>query len=518
MSTIPGLLARSVERFSMRSALLEPATDGSMSELTYKAFQEKVQGFAGYLQQQHFKKDDRLLLWSASGIEWLIIYMGTLTLGGVIVPLDVNSKEDFIQKVAKVTHAKILITTEKQYKTLKETELVLLDIEALPAGTLDKNALPEILPDDLAQIIFTSGTTGNPKGVMLTHNNITSNVEGAAAVVDIRPTDRALSILPLSHMFELTIEVALLYCGASIVYSRTLVPDTLLKLLSTQHVTCMALVPQALQLFLNGIERTVRQQKRERQWELLHRVARYIPFSWRKIPFQAVHSRFGGHFRFFFSGGAYLAPMLANKWEGMGFKIIQGYGATECSPIITATPPKEHNLASVGRALPGVEVRIADDKEILARGPNVSPGYLDNPEATALSFHDGWYHTGDLGELDAQNNLYLKGRKKNIIVLSNGLNVYPEDIENVLSTMPGIKDVVVIGLDKDNQGPEVHAIVLTDEPEQVKASIQQANKRLASHQQIKGSTIWPDKDFPRTHTMKVKRQDVLSRIAELRKK
>jgi len=231
-----------------------------------------------------------------------------------------------------------------------------------------------------------------------------------------------------------------------------------------------------------------------------------------------VHKRFGGLFRFFVSGGAYLPPTLAAYWEEMGFRVMQGYGATECSPIVSATPYREHVLDSVGRPLWGVEVRIAEDKEILVRGPNVALGYWKNPEATAAAFKDGWYHTGDLGYLNDNGHLYLKGRKKNLIVLANGMNVYPEDIENALQTNPVVKDAAVFGLMEKDQGPEVHAVLLMEDTAQAKSVIQQTNKQLAAHQQVRGFTVWPDADFPRTHTLKVKRLDVLNRLQELRGK
>ncbi|HCP75565.1 MAG TPA: hypothetical protein DIU08_13105, partial [Ktedonobacter sp.] len=334
--------------------------------------------------------------------------------------------------MAETTNAKFLITSQKQFAGLKQTSLPLIDLDALPQETIDRAKLPEVHEDDLAEIVFTSGTTGQPKGVMLSHRNIASNATSAVTVVNMRSEDRALSVLPLSHMFEMTIELALIHSGASIVYARSLVPERLLSLLSSQHVTCSVLVPQALQLFLNGIEREVRRQKKEKQFKQLLNIAARLPFGWRRYLFGSVHKRFGGHFRFFVSGGAYLPLKLAERWENMGFRVLQGYGATECSPIISATPYHEHVLDSVGKPLDGVEVRIAEDKEILVHGPNVALGYWKNPDATAAFFKDGWYYTGDLGYIDEKKNVYLKGRKKNVIVLANGLNVYPEDIENVL--------------------------------------------------------------------------------------
>ncbi len=515
MQTINALFAKAVERFGERFALCEPEGD-HMSELTYRALQERAQHFAGYLQNEQFEKGDRLLLWSASRIDWLVAYLGALLVGVIVVPLDVNTKEDFLDRVSRITEAKLLITTRKQKEELKNISLPFVDIDTLPQASLDPSRLPEISGNDLAELVFTSGTTGQPKGVMLSHDNIASNATAAVEVVDIHADDCALSILPLSHMFEMTIEIALLHSGARIIYARSLAPDTLLKLLSSQHVTCMVLVPQALQLFLNGIERQVKKQHQEKAFAQLLKIAAFLPFGWRKLLFRSVHQRFGGRFRFFVSGGAYLPLQIAEKWERMGFRAMQGYGATECAPVISATPYKEHVLASVGKPLPGVEVRINPDQEILVHGPNVAQGYWRNPEATAASFKDGWYYTGDLGYQDAQGYLYLKGRKKNLIVLANGLNVYPEDIENILQHQELVKDAVVLGLTKQDQGPEIHAVLLMEDPSQAKSVIQQVNKQLASYQQIRSFTIWPEADFPRTHTLKVKRQDVLDKLPALR--
>ena len=516
MRTINALFASAVERFPGRTALLEPADDGSIVSYTYAELQAKVYKFTGYLQEQHFVKGQRIMLWAPSRVDWMVALLGTLLAGGVVVPLDNNSKEDFIERIAQMTESAYLITTRKQYATLKNSSLTLIDLDNLPQGTLDAAALPEVTGDDLAELVFTSGTTGQPKGVMLSHWNITSDAMAALEVVHITQEDRTLSILPMSHMFEMTIEIAELEKGASILYARSLVPDTLLKLLGSQGVTCMVLVPQALQLFMHGIERQVRMLKKERQWELLHRVARRLPFGWRRILFGTVHKRFGGHFRFFVSGGAYLPPKLSERWENMGFRVMQGYGATECSPVVSVTRYEDHTYESIGQPLPGMEVKIAEDGELLVHGPNVAQGYWKNPEATAAAFQDGWYYTGDLGSMDDKGRIYLKGRKKNLIVLANGLNVFPEDIENVLLTNPAIKDAVVIGLMEKDEGPTVYGILLMEDPSQAKAVIQQTNKQLASHQQIRGYTVWPDKDFPRTHTLKVKRPEVMERLQAIR--
>ena len=501
---------------AMCQPLKKPTEGDQISTLTYQALQERVHLFAGYLQQQQIAKGERLMIWSASRADWLIAYLGALLVGLVVVPLDVNTKEDFLVRIAESTEAKFLVTTQKLYNGLKHPPAPLIDLDALPQGPLDMTQLPLIAENDLAELVFTSGTTGQPKGVMLSHYNIASNAIASAQIVNLRSSDRALSILPLSHMFEMTIELAIIHVGASIVYARTLVPDTLLKLFSTQQVTCMVSVPQALQLFFNSITREVRRLGKETQWEMLHRIAARLPFGIRRYLFGTVHKRFGGHFRFFVSGGAYLSPRLAQGWEDMGFRVLQGYGTTECAPVVSATPFSDHNLESVGKPLPQVDIRIADDQEILVHGPNVALGYWKNPEATTASFKDGWYYTGDLGYLDAKKNLYLKGRKKNLIVLANGMNIYPEDIENVLLSNEAIKEAIVFGLTNQKQEPEVHAVLLMPDPGQAKAAIQLANMQLASHQHIRSFTIWPEQDFPRTHTLKVKRQDVLNKLQAIR--
>ena len=516
METINELLYTAVERYKHRPVLLEPVEESSMSSLTYGGLLERAQGFAGYLQAEKVERGERMLLWSASRIDWMVAFLGALLVGAVIVPLDVNSKEDFLSRVKQTTEAKYLITTQKQYSGLKQPPAPLIAIDALPSGGLDTAKLPVVNGSDLAELVFTSGTTGQPKGVMLSHRNIAFDATAAVSVVNIVKEDRALSILPLSHSFELTIELAIFHSGASNVYARSLSPDILLNLLASQGVTCMVIVPQALQLFLNGIERQVRLLKKEQQWETLHRIAAHLPFRLRPLLFQQVHKRFGGHFHFFVSGGAYLPPRLQERWETMGFRVMQGYGATECGPVVSVTPYPEHIFNSIGKPLPGEEVRIAEDGELLVKGPNVALGYWKNPEATAAAFQDGWYYTGDLGFMDEKGNLYLKGRKKNLIVLANGLNVYPEDIENVLLTDPAVKDAVVVGLMEDDQGPIVHAVLLMSDPSKAKAVIQQANKQLAPHQHVRGFTIWPEDDFPRTHSLKVKRPEVINKLQALR--
>jgi long-chain acyl-CoA synthetase len=286
--------------------------------------------------------------------------------------------------------------------------------------------------------------------------------------------------------------------------------------MKTHRITNMSCVPQVLQLFREGIEREIRKQGKQAAFERLHRIARRLPMRARRLLFRSLHERMGGSFEFFASGGAYLDPDLALWWEALGVKVLQGYGMTEAAPIVACHWVNKRNPRSVGKPAPGVDMRIADDGEVLVRGDNLSPGYWQNPAATEEAFVDGWYHTGDLGTFDASGWLYLRGRKKNIIVLANGMNVYPEDVEHALLADTRVQDAVVLGVTRDKD-IEVHAVLLLARgaDRHGEEIIRGANQRLASHQQIRRHTLWPEDSFPLTPTLKVKRGEVAEYLTKM---
>ena len=291
--------------------------------------------------------------------------------------------------------------------------------------------------------MFTSGTTGNPKGVMLAHDNSLAGVMSFHGIIE--PMEhRMVSLLPLSHSLEQA--VSLFYAmdvGADILYVRSRNPRVIFDSLREQRVTTMLLVPQVLDLFWSAIEREVDRQGKRRQFERLRGIARHLPYAARRVLFRSVHAQLGGGLRLFAIAGAFLPPALQEAWEDMGVIVIQGYGATETAAG-SATTMADHPLNCVGWPPKPVEMRIADDGEIQFRGPTIFKGYWNNPEATAAAFtDDGWYQSGDLGALDDKGRLHLHGRKKDIIVLPNGFNVYPEDIENALR-VAGIRDSVAV--------------------------------------------------------------------------
>ena len=513
METIVDLLKNAAERYGTATALA--ITPGFRQQRwSYLHLWETAGKTAALLQERGLEKGDRAIIWAPNLPEWVAAFFGCMRAGVTAVPLDARSAPDFVARVLEQTEPKLAFLsrhTSVGPEGMSVPSIPLEELEDLVADIPANGNGPPIARGDIAEVMFTSGTTGDPKGVILTHGNILSNVLGASEMVPVKPSYRLLSLMPLSHMMEQTGGLLVpLYNGAMVVYPVSRQPTVIFKTLRTNQITNIVLVPQVLQLFMNGIEREVKVQGKEKQWQLLQRLASALPMAARRLLFRPIHRQMGGRVKFFMSGGAYLEPELAEKWAALGIPVLQGYGATEASPVITTNNFHERRPASVGRALPGQEVRIATDSEVLTRGPNVSQGYLRNPEATTAAFsEDGWYKTGDLGFLDDQGFLYLKGRKKDLIVLANGQNVYPEDIETELSRQPGIRDSAVVGLDKDGGDVEVHAVLLVEDGRPASEIVRSANMRLADHQQIRGFTVWPEEDLPRSHTLKVKKPKIL---------
>jgi long-chain acyl-CoA synthetase len=510
-STLGEFLTEVAARYGESPALL--IKPGFRTRVTsYAGLERAALRVARYLQSRGIRQGDRVVLWAPNMPEWVQLYFGCHKAGAVIVPLDVRSAPDFVDAVIQRTDPRLVvlsrITARSEHEISAPTiQLELLDRE-LPAETelLEPVAVE---PHDLAEIMFTSGTTGDPKGVMLTHHNIISDMLGAERCLKADPSFRLLSLLPLSHMLEQTVGLLMpLHGGARIVYPVSRQPSVLFRTIGEYHVTMMIVVPQALQLFLNSIEREARRQGREHLLERLFAIAPKLPVPGRRLLFRSIHQKLGGSLRHLICGGAYLDPALALRWELMGVTVLQGYGATEASPIITGDRHDLRKLGAVGTPIPGVQVRIAEDGEILAHGDIIFPGYWQNPEATAAALEDGWYHTGDLGFLDDQGFLHLKGRKKDLIVLANGQNVFPEDIEAELNQHPAVKEAVVLGLQRDRGAVEVHAVLLMNDPAQAAQAVEFANARLADHQRVQAHTVWPLDDFPRTHTLKVKKREV----------
>ena len=515
METVNGLIQRSVEGFGPRPALM--IKPGFRTRVwRYRDIGHQVPRIARALVDAGATRGDRVAIWAVNRPEWGLGFLAAAHAGLVAVPLDVRSTDDFATKVVEQTGPKLVLASRQTEEPARRLGLPVILIESLPDLARGAEPLPaaDVSADDLLLVMFTSGTTGDPKGVMLTHGNVASNARTLVDVFPFGPNERLLSVLPLSHMFGLTCDfLAPLAAGKTVAYPVSRQPAVLVKTFRDFKITMMLIVPQGLRLLTNAIERKVDSTGKRSQFDRLHAIAPRLPRFVRRLLFRPVLAQFGGRLRNFAVGASALDPELATFWSHMGVTAVQGYGATEMSPAISFTRPDRNRIGTVGEPIPGVEVRIADDGEVLVRGPNRFTGYWQNPEATAAAIDaDGWYHTGDLGELSADGFLTLRGRKKDMIALADGQKVYPDDVEALLVGDDRIRDAAVVGLDGDGSGVRVHAVLLTDDASVADAVVRDANERLAGHQQIRGWSVWPDEDFPRTPSMKVKKRLVLAAL------
>jgi long-chain acyl-CoA synthetase len=505
------------------------------------------------LRRLGLKPGDRLLTWSPSTPALPAVYYGAMRAGLVVVPLDLRMAPDVIHRIAAKSDARWLavgtgadapdpsgagfdkiavrtvdwLTAEPAHQNAAATDEGGPDDPFPDDWETQVDAWPRATRDTLFEVIYTSGTTGIPKGVMLKHGTILSTLEAIGHLLPPRE-HRTVSLLPPSHLFEQApIMFFGMMIGADILYLRSRTPRVIFEAFREERVTTMVGVPQLFELFWNGLEREVKRQGKEALFRRSRRVARFLPYWARRRLFGRIHRQLGGELRLLVSAGAYLPPALQQAWRDLGIVVLQGYGATECGPV-AATVEKDHPTGTVGKTLPPVQVRLEPvTNEILVTGPTIFDGYWKDPDATAAVMADGWYRTGDVGFYDRQGNLVLSGRTKNIIVLPNGLNVFPEDIENVLSdvgleqavvleTAPGRIEAVVLSPDTPPvvtptnpapAAPATHAEMAALRA-RIEPLIKQANARLSQFQRIDDFRIWPESDFPRTHTLKIRRSEV----------
>jgi long-chain acyl-CoA synthetase len=517
METLIDLVRLGGERFGERPALIIRPSFRTRT-LTYGDLATAVPRAARVLADAGLGVGDRAIIWAVNRPEWGLAFLAVAHAGGVAVPLDVRHTVDFGRKIVQQTGPKLVLASRQTEASARALGLPIVWIEALPDLARRAEPLPAAPIDgaSLAEIVFTSGTTGDPKGAMLSHGNLASCATAMSRVLSIGTTDRLLSVLPLSHLYEQVLGfIGPLLVGASIVYPVSRQPAVLVRTFRDFRVTILLIVPQGLQLLTNAIERKVDQAGRRARFEQLHRLARRVPRSLRRLLFRSVLGQFGGRLHTIGVGASALDVDVAERWTDMGVEVLQGYGATEMGPVVTFTRPERNILGTVGEPIPGVEVRIEDDGEILARGPGRFLGYWQNPEATAAAIDDdGWYHTGDLGAFTADGMLTFRGRKKDMLALPDGQKVYPEDVEAVLRLDPRVEDATVVGWPLGS-GLRVHAVLLLADPGGADEIVRTANRALAPHQQIRGQTVWPDPDLPRTHTLKVRKPEVLARLAAI---
>jgi long-chain acyl-CoA synthetase len=503
------------ERYEDRPALIIRPSFRTRT-LTYRDLADTVPRAAQVLADHGLGPGERAIIWAVNRPEWGLGFLAVVHAGGVAVPLDVRHTVDFARKIVEQTAPKLVLASRQTEASARELGLPIVWIETLPDHARRAEPLPaaDVRPETLAEIVFTSGTTGDPKGAMLSHGNLISCATAMTKVLPFSTDDRLLSVLPLSHLYEQVLGfIAPLVLGASVVYPVSRQPAVLIRTFRDFRVSILLIVPQGLELLTNAIERRVDQEGQRTRFEQLHRIARRLPPPLRRLLFRPVLAQFGGQLHTVGVGASALEVDVAQRWIDMGVQILQGYGATEMGPVVTFTRPERNVLGTVGEPIPGVEMRIADDGEILARGPGRFLGYWQNDEATAKAIDtDGWYHTGDLGAVSSDGMLTFRGRKKDMLALPDGQKVYPEDVEAVLRGDRRVTDATVVGWPL-GAGLRVHAVLLLEDASAADDIVRTANRALAPHQQIRGSTVWPDPDLPRTHTLKVRKPEVLARLA-----
>ena len=500
----------SLERYDDRLALTI-RTFIKIERLNYVDLRRRVNQVAQYLQSEGLKPGDRVMVIAPSSPQWVELFLGAQLIGVTIVSVDAQSSLETVQGYARQTEPQRIFKSRYLLPELADhyETIVLEEIDSLCAGQKQTAPAYQLTGRELAVIVFTSGTTADPKGVMLTQRNILANVSGVQEALTIDPNWRALSVLPLSHMYELTGCLALLSGGASIFYVPRVTPLAIVRGLKDYQITVMLAVPQLLIQFLERIRQAAEQTGRSALFEHMLRIASRLPFSARRLLFRSVHKGLGGHLDMVVTGGAPIPLDVATTWERMGVRMVQGYGLTESAPIIAVNNPTARRLDSQGPPLGNIELRLDDaTKEVQVRGPSVFAGYWQNTVATKAAFtSDGWFKTGDVGQLD-NGFLQVRGRTKFTITLASGLKVMPEDIEIVAERHPRFKALCIVGVHRAG-GEEVQTVIISDKSDHaINTAIADLNSDLESFQHISSWTRWPEQDFPRTRLLKVDRRRV----------
>lgn len=465
---------------------------------SYAEVARASRAFAERLRTQGIGKGDKVVFWLENCPEWIAALWGCLLEGVIAVPVDYRSSAEFQQRIASIVQARLTLTADN---IAREVEWPAQSAEGASVGV---NA------EDIAEIVFTSGATAEPKGVIITHRNLLSNLVPVEREIKkyrkwggpFYPI-RFLNLLPLSHLFgqSLATFIPPMLAG-TVVFQRSYQPGEILRQIRTRRVSVLVSVPKILEVLRDHVTHEFPESSHappagSRWWR-----------NWWR--YRRVHRSFGWKFWAFVVGAAALDPAVEEFWSRMGFLVIQGYGLTETAPIVTLNHPFHARKGTVGTPIGGVEVRIAEDGEVLVRGGNVSQGYFGQPPVEADAEGDGWLHTGDIGEKDAEGRLIIRGRKKEMIVLPDGRKVFPEDVEVVLRGIPGVRDCAVIGPD------QVHAVLALEEGTDQEEVLRQANARLEEQQKIRAVSVWPSGgDLPRTPgTSKLKRAEIARRVSQ----
>ncbi len=564
MPTFYDRFVECAERWPSNVAL-ELQRQDRIESCTYAELRGMAESVGRWVMENGFEHGSRLALIADNHPRWVAVYLGIIAGGCTVVPLDTALHADQLNKLLKDSGSSALFCDANHAQAAHEAVsgidvgLVLMDPERATGASISEQwleNLPSIFaaspgefrpidgqPDEIAALLYTSGTTADPKGVMLTHANLLGEVEAVFNWVDIGPGNALLGVLPMFHVLAQMANLMIpLVKGARVVYLETLNTTELLRALQQREITAFAVVPQFFYLIHERIFQEVAKRgaiakRLLRALMSINRGLRRVGLNAGRIFFGKIHATLGSKMRYLVTGGSRFDPAIAQDFYELGIDVLQAYGLTETTAAVFATSPSDNVIGSVGKAMKGIEAKIVDSQidqeqedggpasgEIALRGAPVMKGYWNRPDATAAVLRDGWFYTGDLGYFDADHNLFLTGRKKEVIVLSNGKNIYPEEVEAHYLKSPHIKELAVMGVEgkPGESGDRLHAVIvpnfdvlrqkkIVNAKEVIRFDIESLSQQIASTKRIGSYGIWQE-DLPRTTTRKIKRFEVEKRV------
>lgn len=515
------------------------------SELTFKGLGVLSRRLANYLIKNNINKGDKIAILSESMPEWGAALFASILSGAITIPLDIKLTQFELTSILNDCMPKVLLVSNaflesglKLKKTIDSIEqIIILDDSGSNHTYPSLYNIPDETgikwrhraPSKTAFTIYTSGTTGTPKGVEISFKNVIAQIDAIGQCFDLGVNDKFLSILPMNHLFELTVGfLSFLSKGTSIYYSQSLKPKDVFNIMQEKQITFMIVVPAFLKLLKTGVEAEISQSSPIKKFlfNFRYKFAKFIPFyPIRKLLFPSIHKKFGGKFKGCICGGAPLDTTVGEFFETLGIRVFEGYGLSEASPVVSVNTETKYKMGSVGKALPNVQARI-DDKtgELMVKGDSVMKGYYNRPELTAEVINeDGWLHTGDIARIDKEGFIFITGRIKSMIVLNGGKKVFPEDIEAVLEPSPLFAEVCVFGAKrsggaKDGTEDIFVAVVPSQSllnkqlgekelEDEIRKEVKSLSMKLSSYKRP-SNIIVAKEAFPRTATKKVKRNDV----------
>ncbi len=551
IDSVQDLVLQSAKKFGPKIAL-EDLNETPLSKLTFRELLENVLMFGSALKDLGIKEGAHVALIGENRVQWSLSFLTLMSFNYVVVPIDKNLPQNEVMNIihesdseaiifsgsfaGMIAGAKSSLKKLKNYICMDETreDKEFLNMLSLisNAKIIDQSKLPYVNPNNLAEIIFTSGSLGRAKGVMLSQKNLASNLVAMVSMILITDKDRFLSVLPIHHTYECTCGMLCpLYCGASVHYARSLktVVDDLQKVRATILLAVPLLYDKMFKRIIKGIKENKVKSIIVPPLVKFTNIFALVGFKeFKKKVFHELHEKFGGSIRLFIAGGAAPDPMVAKGLREFGFNFVQGYGLTETSPILTLNRLDAFKDNAAGIALPGIDIKINQPDEngsgeIWVKGPSIMLGYYKNEKLTQDAFSEGWFRTGDIGFIDEDGFLHINGRKKNVIISKSGKNVFPEEVEDILVRSPFILECLVFGEEDPKQGEVISAQIVVDAEAFIELAesqnipiteelmkktiaheIEKTNKELSSYKQIKNFYL-REKEFEKTTTQKIKR-------------